>query len=165
MRKFQLYTLSLFSSSLLHILKPKSRIIIRIFFQVISLTIMTSVLTTTFIMFCPQITDLLIVSDFVYCRAMIEIMPVGYTEYSFNMLSVPCKTWFYELHSMALPEHRPQYEEECGKDLPRMYHPCISLKSKDVYVNVTSMIPVVLHALERLGYNTGHIWFKNISES
>lgn len=32
--------------------------------------------------------------------ALIEIMPVGYTDYAFNLLAESCKIWYFELQSM-----------------------------------------------------------------
>lgn len=90
-----------------------------------------------------------------------EIMPVGYTEHSFSMLSTPCKIWFYEIQSMALSKHRDRYEETCGDKVPHMFQPCVGLKNELVWVNVSKIIPVVTNALERLGYDTGKIWYED----
>lgn len=94
--------------------------------------------------------------------ALIEIMPVGYTEHSFSMWSEPCKIWFYEFHSSSVGHKRSMYEEKCGMNTPHMFKPCVELKSEDVLVNTTRLRPVVLLALERLGYDTGHIWFDDV---
>lgn len=33
------------------------------------------------------------------CSALIEVMPVGFTDYAFRMLSKSCSLWYYEIQS------------------------------------------------------------------
>ncbi|PXF42615.1 Protein O-linked-mannose beta-1,4-N-acetylglucosaminyltransferase 2 [Gracilariopsis chorda] len=85
--------------------------------------------------------------------AIIEVMPVGYTDYAFNLLSESCKIWYYELQSMRLPNKPAEwYEEKCGRHTPHMMSPCNDIKSVDVWVNITSAVRTIKFAFERMGY-------------
>lgn len=95
--------------------------------------------------------------------ALIEIMPVGYTEHSFNLLSEPCRVWYYEVPSLALKTNFERYNKECGEKTPHMYSPCNEYKSEDVWVTVDKLMPTVIMALERLGYDTG-TWMDEVYE-
>lgn len=35
--------------------------------------------------------------------ALIEVMPVGYVDYLFNVMAESCKVWYYELQSRMDP--------------------------------------------------------------
>ncbi|CAN8074651.1 unnamed protein product [Agarophyton chilense] len=85
--------------------------------------------------------------------SLIEIMPVGYTDYAFNLLSESCKIWYYELQSMRHPNKSKEwYEEKCGKLVPHMMNPCTAVKAVDVWVNISSAVRTIKFAMERMGY-------------
>lgn len=46
------------------------------------------------------------------------------------------------------------YEDKCGKLKPHMMNPCVSVKSKDVWVDVVELVKTVHLALERMGHET-----------
>lgn len=49
-------------------------------------------------------TDYVCVCSFCDCdSSLIEVMPVGYTDYNFNILAESCKIWYYELQSLIHP--------------------------------------------------------------
>eukprot|EP00178_Gracilaria_changii_P009499 TRINITY_DN2775_c0_g1_i1.p1 TRINITY_DN2775_c0_g1~~TRINITY_DN2775_c0_g1_i1.p1 ORF type:complete len:653 (-),score=99.75 TRINITY_DN2775_c0_g1_i1:842-2704(-) len=85
--------------------------------------------------------------------ALIEVMPVGYTDYAFNLLSESCKIWYYELQSQRHPNKSEEwYEEKCGKLEPHMMNPCTAVKAVDVWVDVAAARRTVKLAMERMGY-------------
>ena len=86
--------------------------------------------------------------------ALIEIMPVGYTDYAFNLLSDSCKLWYYELQSVLPPTRTKEFfQEKCGSKVPHMLTPCTHVKAVSVTVNVEQAVRTVRFALERIGHS------------
>lgn len=48
-----------------------------------------------------------------------------------------------------------KYKKSCGDKTPHILSPCNLIKSSDMYVKAERIYPMVLHALERLGHDTG----------
>lgn len=86
--------------------------------------------------------------------ALVEVMPVGYTDYAIRLLAEKCQIWYYELQSMLASKSKEFYKEHCGKKEPHLLDPCSAVKSEDIMVNVTKLVGVVRIALERIGYVT-----------
>lgn len=86
---------------------------------------------------------------------LVEIMPVGYTDYSFNLLADNCKIWYDELQSAPDPNRTVVYREHCAKMVPHMLSPCSAVKSMDVFVPLDAAVRVITLALERMGHPVG----------
>lgn len=50
---------------------------------------------------------------------------------------------------------------KCGDKAPHIFSPCLELKSEKVWVKVDKIMPLILDALERMGYHTGTYWFQD----
>lgn len=87
--------------------------------------------------------------------ALIEVMPVGYTDYAFNLLADSCKIWYYELQGVLGGGDRALLEKECGEKVPHMMNPCTKVKSKDVWADIPKVVDTIEFALERMGYPMG----------
>ena len=96
----------------------------------------------------------------IVCSALIEIMPVGFTDYQYNALSEACRLWYYEVQSLLPPgASESEYLAKCGNNAEHMLHLCPSVKSMDVWVNVSQVVKTSRFALERMGYEMGP-WFE-----
>lgn len=96
--------------------------------------------------------------------ALIEVMPVGYTDYAFQLLSESCKIWYYELQS-KVPKGRKNedFEKECGAKKPHMLTQCTALKSVEVEAHVDQAVNKVRYAFERMGHEVGP-WLESVNE-
>lgn len=92
--------------------------------------------------------------------ALIELMAAGYTDYTYSLLCEPCQVWYFEFAASISKNDSKAYEDACGKKVPHLFTPCNEVKSWDMYVDVDKLFPVVLQALEHIGYDTG-TWISN----
>lgn len=87
---------------------------------------------------------------------LIEVMPVGYTDFSFNLMAENCKIWYDEIQSMPNPNSTvAEYKSLCAQKVPHLLNPCTAVKHKDVFVPLDAAARVIKLALERMGHPVG----------
>lgn len=88
--------------------------------------------------------------------AIIEVMPVGYTDYAFSLLAENCKVWHYEVQSLLNSKKEKltnaYYSKYCHRN---RFSPCNPVKNEGVVVPLNEIARTISHALERLGYPMG----------
>ena len=96
--------------------------------------------------------------------ALIEVMPVGFTDYAFRLLSRSCEVWYYEMQSLRDPKYtREYYLKRCPKNEPFLLNKCHSVKGKSVLIDIEQLIYFTHDALMRLGHNLGN-WMDVVPE-
>lgn len=87
--------------------------------------------------------------------AIVEIMPVGYTDYAFSLLADSCKIWYYEIQGLVdekNPARTQEYYERNCKERNRLW-PCSAVKNHGVLAPLDEIVHTVINAFERIGHS------------
>lgn len=89
--------------------------------------------------------------------ALIEVMPVGFTDYAFRLLARSCEVWYYEIQSLRNPNNsRDFYTKRCPKNEPFLLNKCHAVKGKSVLIDIEQLVFYTRDALMRLGHTLGN---------
>ena len=89
--------------------------------------------------------------------AVVEVFPLGYMDYSYQLLAESCKIWYYEIRGELGKWSKATYKAKCGDHESIMTSPCAGFKHENIRAPIDEVVKTVRMAFAKQGHDMGTI--------